>query len=153
MLAIKQISKSFKKDFYAKSFQALSDVSFEIKQGDLVGFLGANGAGKTTTLKIILNFIKADSGEVDYKTHFGSLDNFFKKLGYLPERPYFHANLTGREFVTYMAQLNDVRHDEIQRRTKIWSERLRIDHALDRKLANYSKGMLQRIGFVSCLLH
>src|SRR5690606_11152061 len=78
---------------------------------------------------------------------------FVKKLGYLPERPYFHPDLTGKEFIHYMAQLNDVPKSEIAQRALKWSQRLRIDHALERKLRTYSKGMLQRIGFVSCLIH
>lgn len=153
MLSLKHITKTFKKDFYTKKFVALDDVSFSIKEGSMLGFLGANGAGKTTTLKIILDFIKADSGQIEFSNEIRDKLSFFKNLGYMPERPYFHANLTGREFVQYMAKLNDVKENDVQKRLQAWSERLKIDHALDRKLANYSKGMLQRIGFVSCLIH
>lgn len=154
MIELKGISKSFKKDFYSNRFDALNNVSFKINEGDLVGFLGANGAGKTTSLKIILNFIKPDSGQVDYSAKVGgSLNNFLKQLGYLPERPYFHANLTGREFAEYMAKLHDLKRFDYVPEIKRWSQRLGIEHALDRKLQNYSKGMLQRMGFVSCLVH
>ncbi len=154
MIELKEISKSFKKDFYTSRFDALKNVSFKINDGDLVGFLGANGAGKTTSLKIILDFIKADSGSVEYSGKSGgSFKNFLKTLGYLPERPYFHANLTGREFAEYMAKLQDIKRSEYTPSIDKWSERLGIAHALDRKLQNYSKGMLQRIGFVSCLIH
>lgn len=151
MFELNGISKSFKKDFYAQKFQALKDVSFQVKSGCITGFLGANGAGKTTSLKIILSFVRPDSGTVDYDK--GSYSNFIRKLGYLPERPYFHAGLTGKEFVSYMAALNDVPKGDVASLTKKWSEKLAIDHALDRKLSSYSKGMLQRIGFVSCLVH
>lgn len=154
MIELKGISKSFKKDFYSSKFQALNNVSFKINEGDLVGFLGANGAGKTTSLKIILNFIKPNSGVVEYSSKVGgSFNNFLKNLGYLPERPYFHANLTGREFAEYMAKLHDIKRVEYNESINNWSQRLNISHALDRKLQNYSKGMLQRIGFVSCLIH
>ncbi len=154
MIELKGISKSFKKDFYSAKFHALKNVSFKINEGDLVGFLGANGAGKTTSLKIILNFIKADSGTIEYSPKVGGdFNSFLKNLGYLPERPYFHANLTGREFAEYMAKLHDLKRDDYTQSIKMWSQRLRIDHALDRKLQNYSKGMLQRIGFVTCLIH
>lgn len=154
MIELKGISKSFKKDFYSSRFDALNNVSFKINEGDLVGFLGANGAGKTTSLKIILNFIKPDSGEIEYSAQVGgSFNNFLKQLGYLPERPYFHANLTGREFTEYMAKLHDLKRSSFIPEIKRWSQRLGIEHALDRKLQNYSKGMLQRIGFVSCLVH
>lgn len=154
MIELKGISKSFRKDFYSPKFNALKNVSFKINEGDLVGFLGANGAGKTTSLKIILNFIKADEGSVEYSTKScHNFSGFLKTLGYLPERPYFHANLTGREFAEYMAKLHDLKRSEYTSNINKWSERLGIAHALDRKLQNYSKGMLQRIGFVSCLIH
>lgn len=154
MIELKGVTKSFKRDFYSAKFFALDDVSFNIKQGDLVGFLGANGAGKTTSLKIILNFIKADRGEVIYSKEVGgNFKNFIKNLGYLPERPYFHSSLTGREFVEYMAKLHDLKKSEYQLNISTWSKRLGIEYALDRKLQNYSKGMLQRIGFVACLVH
>ena len=151
MFELNGVTKSFKKDFYSQRFKALDTVSFKVKSGAITGFLGANGAGKTTSLKIILGFIATDHGEVTYSS--GDYQSFIKKLGYLPERPYFHAGLTGREFVAYMAALNDVAKSDVAIHTKKWSERLGIDHALDRRLSGYSKGMLQRIGFVSCLVH
>lgn len=154
MIELKGITKSFKRDFYSKKFKALDEVSFKVNPGDLVGFLGANGAGKTTSLKIILDFIKADQGSVTYSSQVGStFQGLLKNLGYLPERPYFHTSLTGREFIKYMAQLHNVHKVDIENRMIYWSERLGIDHALDRKLFNYSKGMLQRVGFVACLIH
>lgn len=151
MFELNGISKSYKKDFYAQKFLALNNVSFKVKSGCITGFLGANGAGKTTSLKIILNFVNADQGSIEFEA--GGYQQFIKKLGYLPERPYFHAGLTGREFVGYMAALNDVAKRDVVTLTNKWAEKLGIDHALDRKLSGYSKGMLQRIGFVSCLIH
>tara|TARA_R110000868_G_scaffold55424_8_gene172365 strand:+ start:29523 stop:30437 length:915 start_codon:yes stop_codon:yes gene_type:complete len=154
MIELIDVHKTFKKDIFASSFQVLRRVSFSVKDGELCGFLGANGAGKTTSIKIILDFIKADSGEVRYSRSYGSnYKDFIKNLGYLPERPYFHANLTGQEFVEYMAKLHDMNRVDYKKQIKFWSERLGIAHALDRKLHNYSKGMLQRIGFVACLVH
>tara|TARA_R110000868_G_scaffold97619_11_gene268635 strand:+ start:157 stop:1068 length:912 start_codon:yes stop_codon:yes gene_type:complete len=154
MIELIDVRKTFKKDFFSPKFEALKEVSFKVNDGELAGFLGANGAGKTTSIKIILDFIKADSGMVNYSTKFGSdHSGFIKNLGYLPERPYFHANLTGQEFVEYMAKLHDMKRAEYLNQIKRWSERLGIAHALNRKLQNYSKGMLQRIGFVACLVH
>ncbi len=154
MIELVDIQKTFKKDLFKSRFEALKKVSFSVNDGDICGFLGANGAGKTTTIKIILNFIQSDSGQVRYSNKFGSsYKQFIKNLGYLPERPYFHANLTGQDFVEYMAKLHDMKRPDYRAQIKHWGERLGIDHALDRKLHNYSKGMLQRIGFVACLVH
>ncbi|MBH47638.1 MAG: hypothetical protein CME71_05665 [Halobacteriovorax sp.] len=154
MIELVDIQKTFKKDLFKSRFEALKKVSFSVNDGDICGFLGANGAGKTTSIKIILNFIQSDSGQVRYSNKFGSsYKQFIKNLGYLPERPYFHANLTGQDFVEYMAKLHDMKRPDYRAQIKHWGERLGIDHALDRKLHNYSKGMLQRIGFVACLVH
>lgn len=154
MIELEGIGKTFKRDFYSARFDALKDINFTVNDGELVGFLGANGAGKTTSIKIILDFIKADTGRVNYSSRIGgNLRSFIKNLGYLPERPYFHANLTGQEFVEYMAKLHDMKKPHYTAQIQQWSKRLGIDHALDRKLHNYSKGMLQRIGFVACLVH
>jgi len=154
MITFQNITKSFKSDFWAKKNIALNDVSFNVAEGELTGFLGANGAGKTTSLKILMNFIKQDSGEVSFSKKLGTRqDEIFSKVGYLPERPYFYPGLTGREFCHYMGKLNDVSRQEVIKQVKKWSTYFQVDHALDRKINTYSKGMLQRLGFVSVLVH
>lgn len=154
MLNFKNITKTFKSDLMTQPFVALKDVSFVVPTGSMVGFLGANGAGKTTSLKIIMDFIRADSGEVEFSKDLGiSRNEVLKKIGFLPERPYFYPNLTGNEFLRFMGSLSEVKHSEIKERTKNWAPRFKIDHALDRPIRTYSKGMLQRIGFLSTILH
>jgi ABC-2 type transport system ATP-binding protein len=154
MLKFKNITKVFKSDLLTQPFTALDDVSFEIPHGSMVGFLGANGAGKTTSIKIIMDFIRADKGEVNFAPHMGSDKiSVFKNIGFLPERPYFYQNLTGNEFLNFMGKLSEVSHQRIQEEIKYWAPRFKIDHALQRELKTYSKGMLQRIGFLSSILH
>lgn len=153
MFSFHEVTKDFKTDFWEKPFRALDNVSFSLKPGSIVGFLGANGAGKTTGIKVLLNFIDPSSGHVEYNPILGkSKRDIFKNIGYLPERPYFYADLTGIEFLKYIGQLNDLSKTDIELRVKKWSEVLKIDFALERKLRFYSKGMLQRIGFVSALI-
>lgn len=120
----------------------------------MVGFLGANGAGKTTSLKIIMDFIRPTAGEVQFSTNLGK-DKFevYKSIGFLPERPYFYPNLTGDEFLNFMGGLSEVPRKLIIERVKFWAPRFKIDHALKRELKTYSKGMLQRIGFLATILH
>lgn len=154
MIKLDKITKVFSSDIFKKSFKALDEISFEVKEGNLTGFLGANGAGKTTSIKIMMDFIRATSGQVIYSKQLGgSLKEAVKYIGYLPERPYFYPNLTGREFVQYLGQLSSLNKSQIEEKIKYWSPRFKIDHALDRMLKNYSKGMLQRIGMVSTLVH
>ncbi len=153
IIEISNISKVFRTDFYKKPFSALENVTFSVARGQITGFLGANGAGKTTLIKIIMKFIAANSGHIAYHLRGDSWREICLSIGYLPERPYFHPHLTGREFLEYMGRLNEMKMSAIVEQVKNLSVRLRIDHALDRKIKSYSKGMLQRLGMTACLLH
>ncbi len=153
MIVFNGVSKVFKTDLLSQPFVALNNVSFEIPRGSMVGFLGANGAGKTTSLKIIMDFIRPSSGQVDFKDLGKDRYEVFKKIGFLPERPYFYQNLTGHEFLSFMGSLSEVPSQQLKNEIQKWSPRFKIDHALHRQLKTYSKGMLQRIGFLATILH
>ncbi len=154
MLKFQNITKVFKSDLMAQPFVALKNVSFEIPHGSMVGFLGANGAGKTTSLKIIMDFIRSDEGVISFSEKLGKTKNeVFRNIGFLPERPYFYPNLTGHEFLHFMGTLSEMSRVDIQTATTKWAKRFKIDYALERPLKTYSKGMLQRIGFLATILH
>jgi ABC-2 type transport system ATP-binding protein len=154
MIRFENVTKVFKSDLFTSPVKALDNVSFEIKDGAMVGFLGANGAGKTTSIKILLDFIRADSGKVHYGESIGgSLSKALGYIGFLPERPYFYPHLTGEEFASFMGELCGLNKHEVVNRSKYWAERLGIAHSMKRKLTTYSKGMLQRLGFLSVLIH
>ena len=152
MLVVEQITKDFQEDFWKEPFRALDNFSFSLVEGKITGFLGANGAGKTTFLKILLGFIKATSGSVAFPS-ISSEREIFKLIGYMPERPYYYEHLTGREYLTYCGKLQDLSTDQINSAIDLWTKELKVDFALDRSLKSYSKGMLQRVGFASALLH
>jgi ABC-2 type transport system ATP-binding protein len=153
MIQLKNITKVFKAELLSQPFVALKDVTFKVPEGSMVGFLGANGAGKTTALKIIMDFIRPTSGQVDFKSLGNSREEIFKNIGYLPERPYFYQNLTGQEFLHFMGEISEISKAEIRSQVSYWAPRFRIDHAMQRELKTYSKGMLQRIGFMAAILH
>ena len=154
MLEFENISKFFQTDFWSKRFLALDSISFKITEGKIIGFLGANGAGKTTSIKIMMGFSKPDAGIVRYSPCLGqNKQTILSNIGYMPERPYFYPHLSGRKFIHYMGQLHNLDIKKINENSNHWSERLKIEFALDRKISTYSKGMLQRLGFLTTLIH
>ncbi len=154
MIEFINISKKFKKNFWDKDFLAVDNVSFNIKPGDLVGFLGANGAGKTTIIKILMEFSRQTSGSLKFDSIMGQDSNEIRSsIGYLPERPYLYPHLSGREFLNYVGEINLIKSENLESLIKFWSEKMQIYHALDKLTKEYSKGMLQRLGFASCLMH
>ncbi|MDC1173813.1 ABC transporter ATP-binding protein [Bacteriovoracaceae bacterium] len=154
MFIFEDVTKTFKTDFWKKPEVVLDNLSFKVGEGMCTGFLGANGAGKTTSLKILFRFINADKGRIEFDKSLGNnWDQIKRNVGFLPERPYFYPELTGSEFIKYMLSLSGLKKENIEAQYKYYSEYLLIDHALSKKLSTYSKGMLQRIGLLSCLLH
>jgi ABC-2 type transport system ATP-binding protein len=145
------LSKSFVLPLTRRRVAALHNLSFTVKKGGLVGFLGANGAGKTTTLKIILRLVYADQGSVKI---FGESHNNISvknRIGFLTERPYFYDYLTGREFLSFCAKL--FKKADALKRIEPLLEEVGLTHAADRPLRRYSKGMLQRIGIAQALIN
>lgn len=154
LIEFKEVSKTYKYDFWSPAFFALQNASFSISEGKLIGFLGANGAGKTTSIKMMMDFIRPTSGEIYYSPSLGKTrKEVLAKIGFLPERPYFYPSLTGRQFCHYMGELHGLKRQQILERSTYWGNLFGINFAMERKISTYSKGMLQRLGFVSALLH
>lgn len=154
MIFLEDVCKSYKTDLLKPKKMVLNKVSFEIKKGSITGFLGANGAGKSTIIKLIMGFIHLDQGKIFFDPSLGeSKKSIYSKIGFLPERPYFYPHLSGREFLTYLAGLDEIAHFTVQEKIEIYSERLDLKDHLDKKINNYSKGMMQRLGLISCLVH
>ena len=153
MLRVKNISKTYHSGISNQRFQALNDISFEIEQGKIIGFLGANGAGKTTLIKILMNLIRPDQGDIDYRFFGKNQNEIFSKISFLPERPYFYHNLKGEDWLYYAGELHQIPKKDIVEQINRWAPSLKIDHALKRPLKGYSKGMLQRVGLLSCILN
>lgn len=153
VLSVRNLKKTFRKGIRSKPVQALKGISFDIEPGTITGFLGANGAGKTTTIKCLLNLAFADEGEVSY---FGSpqlTPEVKARIGFLPERPYFYEYLTGREFLRFYGELSsDLKAADLRSRIDKLLKRVGLEHAGDRQLRSYSKGMLQRIGIAQALI-
>ena len=154
MLELKSISKSFQEDFWKKPSLVLKDVSFTIAPQSITGFVGKNGSGKSTTIKIILGLLKQDEGKVHFQKGLGqNRKEILNNIGYLPESPRFFENLTGRKFLNYMGGFHHLDRISIESRIEEISSKFEMSEYLDRKIGKYSKGMRQKIGFISSVIH
>jgi ABC-2 type transport system ATP-binding protein len=153
VLEVSDLHKTFHVGFMRKRVEAVRGVSFEVKRGEIFGFVGPNGAGKTTSIKMMLQLIFPTRGQVKL---FGrtSLDpDARRRLGYLPENPYIYSYLKPLEFLDLCGQLTGLPSGERRRRADMLVQRLGIAHAVDRPIGRLSKGMTQRLGFCQALLH
>jgi len=153
ILKVDKLNKSFRHPWSLKSIQVLFDVSFQIEKKSIVGFLGANGTGKTTSIKCLIGLLTYSSGNLEIFGENHLSKSVKKRLGYLPERPYFYNYLTGEEFLTFYGQLSGMRGKELEMRISQLLELVGLKHARKLYLKQYSKGMLQRVGMAQALIH
>jgi len=132
---------------------ALDGLDLQVAQGEVFGFLGPNGAGKTTTLKLLMQLIFPTAGRAEILGRpVGDVD-VRRRIGYLPENPFFYDNLTAEELLAYFARLFGFHGQErITRVSRILDE---VGLGAERRfqLRKYSKGMLQRVGLAQALLN
>jgi ABC-2 type transport system ATP-binding protein len=154
VIQVENLKKSYRKGFFRHLYPVLKGLSFQVESGKITGFLGSNGAGKTTTIKCMLNLSIPDSGRVNFFEQGPLTPELCKRLGFLPERPYFYEYLTGYEFLRFYGQLSTrLKRVDLEQRIASLLKRVRLEHAADRALRTYSKGMLQRIGLAQALIH
>ncbi len=134
------------------ALHVLRGIDLTVDKGEAFGLLGPNGAGKSTLLHIILGLLMPDEGSVRV---FGKAeaDGLAARIGYLPERPRYHTQFTGREYLSSLGRLSDLRGSKLQQRVEAVLDVVGIQEAADRRLGTYSKGMLQRIGLAQALVH
>jgi ABC-2 type transport system ATP-binding protein len=132
----------------------LSDLHFTVERNEIVGFLGPNGAGKTTTIKILNGLAFPDSGDVRlFGEEEGMRAAARRRIGFMPEQPYFYEYLTGEEFLGLCGHLNGLSRGEIASRSRAMLGRVGLDDAGNTAVRKYSKGMMQRLGLAQALLH
>lgn len=161
MLVVENLSKKFKQDDILKAYKkefwhgpvwSVKNLSFSVKKGEIYGFLGPNGAGKTTAIKCILGLLKPDSGIITLDG--GDIKNFNvrKRVGYLPENPYYYDYLTAYEIVEYLGHLSGVKGSELKLRTNYYLEKVGLKDKKYVRLRNFSKGMVQRTGLACAII-
>ncbi len=152
VLRADRLSKTFRLGFVRKRVEAVREVSFEVRKGEVFGFLGPNGAGKTTTLKMLMGLIFPSGGRAEVLGLPVPTLAAKRRLGYLPETPYFYDYLTPEEFLDLVGALSDVGRAERRARAARLLERVGLGHARGRPLRKFSKGMLQRVGIAQALM-
>ena len=130
---------------------ALSDVSLAVEPGEVFGLLGPNGAGKTTLIRIGLDILRADEGEVRL---FGAPAgrDALDRTAYLPEERGVYRRAKVRELLTYLAKLKGMRRGEAERAALDWLNRVGLSHVADQRVESLSKGMTQKVQIAACLM-
>ena len=148
VLHVKSISKRF------SNVQAIKDISFSVEQGDIFAFLGPNGAGKTTTLRILLDIIKADTGQIEWSLN-GSANQLPQaaEIGYLPEERGLYLDIPIIKSLIYLASIRGMHKHEAKKAAMEWLEKLELADRAKEKLQVLSKGNQQKIQFIASILH
>ena len=148
MIEVKNVTKKY------GNVLAVEDISFSIKDGEIVGLLGPNGAGKTTTMNILSGYIEQTSGEVTIEGY----DNLKKpkkarkQIGYMPEGVPLYTDLTVKEFVTYMAELKQVDKKVRKERVENVIEKTGLTDVQNKLTRNLSRGYKQRVSMAGALV-
>ena len=149
---IENLTKTFPVPFRKEKVVAVDNLSLSVKQGEVYGLIGPNGSGKSTTMKVLLGLISATSGNSSVFGMSSTATASRGSVGFLPENPYFYKYLTGAETIAFYGKLCGINRKEIKERTKELLKLVELEGARDRRLAGYSKGMLQRIGLAQALV-
>jgi len=149
-----ELTKDFAVGFWRKQPRRVLDrLSLQVEAGEVFGFLGPNGAGKTTTLKLLLQLVFPTSGDARILGRPPGDVDAKRRLGYLPENPYFYDHLTAEELLTYFGGLLGLRGADRRRRVSALLDEVGIGAERRLQLRKFSKGMLQRVGIAQALLN
>ncbi|MHA1718116.1 MAG: ABC transporter ATP-binding protein [Promethearchaeota archaeon] len=154
IIEIKNLTKKF------KYITAVNDLNLEIFKGEILGFLGPNGAGKTTTMKLLAHLLKPNNGEIFIREN-GKLQKLSSKnkdylldnIGFLIENPEFYKDNTPRQLLTLFAKLKGYPRHKIDERVEEIVHMVGLSQWIDHKMGTFSKGMRQKIGILSALVH
>lgn len=148
----KNLTKHFRVSLRRKVV-GLDRLNFTVREGEVYGLLGPNGSGKSTTLKLVLGLFQPTEGEA---TIFGTpVERVASRagVGFLPENPYFYRYLSGEETVRFFGRLCGMRGEKLEKKINELLALVGLEVHRHRRLAGYSKGMLQRIGLAQALVH
>src|SRR5712691_7502263 len=145
-LRLQGVSKSF------GPFQAIKDLSMEVQEGAIFGFLGANGAGKTTTMRMILDILRPDSGSITWNGQ-DVREVPRRNWGYLPEERGLYPKMRVDEQLLFLARLNGLSKQDAEKELTEWLDRFQISANRKKKIEELSKGNQQKVQFLATILH
>ncbi len=151
---IHELTKDYPVGFWRpRPYRALDRLTLSVEPGEVFGFLGPNGAGKTTTLKLLMQLVFPTSGRASILGRpVGDLA-VRRRIGYLPENPYFYDNLTAEELLHYFARLFGIGAADRKARVNELLDRVGLGAERRMQLRKYSKGMVQRVGIAQALIN
>ncbi|MDD5571535.1 MAG: ABC transporter ATP-binding protein [Bacteroidales bacterium] len=149
IIEVKNLFKKF------GSFTANDDLTFDVKQGEIFGFLGANGAGKTTAIKILCGLSKPTSGEVKVAGFdvYTQTENIKKNIGYMSQKFSLYEDLTVTENIRFYAGIYGISRKEIKERTNILVEKLHLESVKDTLIKSLPLGWKQKLAFSVAIFH
>lgn len=150
-LRVRGVTKAFHS--FRRTHPVLKGIDLEIARGEVVGLIGPNGAGKTTLMSCLLDFLEPDDGEITIDGLPNDDLGIRRRTGFVPERMNFDRHATGFAFLRYMALLTGLEPRKADEGVRYWMQRLGIADAAGKKLSQYSRGMLQRLGMCQALVH
>lgn len=151
----KLVVKNFYKRYGNNKEFAVKDINFEVNAGEVLGFLGPNGAGKSTTIKCIVGIQPPTEGSIEINGYDIEKQPVQAKLqfGFVPDHYALYENLTGREYVNYIADLYNVSKEDRDSRISHLIKVMNLEHAFDNQIRTYSHGMKQKITVISAFVH
>jgi ABC-2 type transport system ATP-binding protein len=145
-ISLENVTKSY------ESVTAVDGVNLRVKQGAILGLLGPNGAGKTTTIRMILNILVPDGGTIRVLDEVVS-DRTRESIGYLPEERGLYPRMHIRALIVFLAALRGLSEAEADRRARGWLERFELSEWSEKRLNDLSKGMQQKVQFITSVIH
>lgn len=155
VIQIQNLTKTYKRSHLGRTTltRGVEDLSIEVRRGEVFGLLGLNGSGKTTTIKLVLGLLFPSQGSIRVFSEHVPHPAAQKRIGYLPEVPYFYRNLTPVEVLTLYGRLSGLDPKKLRARVDEVLKIVNMDHARAKTMKEFSKGMLQRIGLAQAILH
>lgn len=147
MLSIRHLKK------YYAAHKAVDDISFDIGKGAIFGLLGPNGAGKTTLLRMITGIFFPDEGDILIGDKPFDLQRDINRIGYMPEERGLYKKMAIGEQLVYLGRLKGMPREEAREKARFWTDRFELNTWWHKKVGDLSKGMQQKVQFISTILH